>query len=140
LRQAEAVPYPAAALQAWGGLLQLRRSPGEDWPEAPASFVDWLAGQRARAEGRRDEAAAALRAAAGRAPLRPFARYALADLGAEDFAAVLGGQPGWFLAQRCRARLALERFRRREGTPGEFLEALQQAETAGYRPGGAEHY
>src|SRR5262249_484781 len=38
------------------------------------------------------------------------------------------------------ARLALHRFLRREGTPAEFLEAIQKAEAAGYRPGGAEHY
>jgi hypothetical protein len=140
LRQAEAGPYPPAALRAWQRLFDLRRAPGPDWPEAPGPLADWVAGQRARAEGRRDEAAAALRAASAVAALRPFARYALACLGEDDFAAVLASQPGWFLAQRCRARLALGRFCRREAAPGEWLEALQQAEAAGYRLTGAEHY
>jgi hypothetical protein len=139
LRQADSGPYPAAALEAWQQLFRWRRA-GADWPEAPAPFADWINGQRARAEGRPDEAVAALRAAAGLAPLRPFARYALACLGADDFAALLSSHPGWFLAQRCRARLALDRFRGRQGAPSELPEALQQAESAGYRPGGAEHY
>ncbi len=140
LRQAEAGPYPAAAIQAWQRLHELRAAPAPDWPEAPAACADWLAGQRARAEGRHDEAQATLRAASLPVPLRPFARYALACLGADDFAAVLASQPGLFLAQRCRARLALDQFLRRRGTPGELLEALQKAEAAGYRPHGAEHY
>ena len=139
LRQAESGPYPPAALQAWQRLFESRRAPGSDWPDAPAPFANWLAGQRARVEGSGDPVAA-LGSAADMAPLRPFARYALACLGAEDFASVLASLPGWFLAQRCRARLALDRFRRRQGTPGEFLEAIQAAEAAGYRPGGAEHY
>src|SRR5206468_5870155 len=100
---------------------------------------EWMNGQRARAEGRRAEAVAALRGAA-QMPLRPFALYALACLGEENFAAVLASQPGLFLAQRCRAQLALTRFCRREGTPGELLDALQQAESVGYHLGGAEHY
>lgn len=140
LRQAETGPYPAGALRAWQRLFELRRAAGPDWPEAAGPLADWVAGQRARAEGRHDEAAAALRTASAVAPLRPFARYALACLGADDFAAVLSSQPGWFLAQRCRARLALGRFCRREATPGELLEALQQADAAGYRLTAAEHY
>jgi tetratricopeptide (TPR) repeat protein len=63
LRQAESGPYPAAALQAWQQLFQARQATGTDWPEAPAAFANWLAGQRARAEGRPDEALAALREA-----------------------------------------------------------------------------
>jgi hypothetical protein len=138
LRQAEAGPYPPAALQAWQRLFQQRRTP--DWPDAPGPSADWVAGQRARSEGRHDEAVAALRAVSSGGPLSPFARYALACLGQDDFAGVLAGQPGWFLAQRCRGRLALVRFCRREAAPGELLEALQQAEAAGYRIAGAEHY
>jgi tetratricopeptide (TPR) repeat protein len=139
LRQAEAGPYPPAALQSWQRLFQLRRAPEPDWPEAPRALADWVTGQRARSEGRHDEALVALQALSA-GPLRPFARYALACLGHDDFAAVLAGQPGWFLAQRCRARLALGRFCRREAAPGELVEALQQSEAAGYRLAGAEHY
>jgi hypothetical protein len=138
LCQAESGPYPAAAIQAWQRLFDLRQAPVQDWPDAPQQYADWIAGQRARAEGRREEAA--LRAASAVAPLRPFARYALAGLAADDFADILASQPGWFVAQRCRARLALQRFLRRQGTPGELLEALQKAESANYRPGGVEHY
>jgi hypothetical protein len=140
LRQAEAGPYPATAIQTWQRLFDGRRSADPDLPEAPSFFGEWVAGQRARAEGQHAEAATALRIASNRPALRLFALYALACLGEGDFAAVLAGQPGLFLAQRCRAQLALARFCRREGTPGEFLEALQQAESAGYRPCGAEHY
>jgi len=140
LRQAEAGPYPPAALRAWQRVFGLRTAARPEWPEAPGRLADWDAGQRARAAGRRDEAAAALRRAATVGPLKPFARYGLACLGEDDSAAVLASQPGWFLAQRCRTRLVLERFCRREATPGELLEALQQAEAAGYRPVGADHY
>jgi hypothetical protein len=144
LRQAEAWPYPAAALQDWQRLFQLRSgaapSPEGLDPEASGPRHDWVAGQQARAEGRREEAVAALRAAQAAAPLAPFARYALACLGADDFAAVPAGQPGLFLAARCRARLALDRFCRREASPAELLEALQAAEAAGYRPDGLEHF
>jgi hypothetical protein len=140
LRQAEAGPYPVAALQAWQHLFQMRGSGGTDWPEAPARLADWVAGQRARAEGRHEEAVAALRAASGVPALRPFGCYALACFREDDFAAVLASQPGRFLVQRCRARLALARFCRREAAPGELLEALQQAEAADYRLNGAEHY
>jgi hypothetical protein len=90
--------------------------------------------------GRREEAVAKLQSAKSSPPLAPFARYALAALGEDDLAAVLSAQPGWFLAVRCRARLALDRFRRREAAPAEVLEALQQAEGAGYRPNEADHF
>lgn len=140
LRQAEAGPYPPAALQSWQRLFRLRRAPEPDWPETPGPLADWVAGQRARSDGRHDEAVAALQAVSSAGPLRPFARYALACLGHDDFAAVLAGQPGWFLAQRCRARLALGRFCRRQAAPGELAEALQQADAAGDRLAGAEHY
>ncbi len=140
LRQAEAGPYPPASLQAWQRIFDLRTAANPDWPETPGRLADWGAGQRARAAGQRDEAVRALRQAVLGGPLQPFARYGLACLGEDDLAAVLASQPGWFLAQRCRMRLLLERFCRRDATPGELLEAVQQAEAAGYRPAGAEHY
>jgi tetratricopeptide (TPR) repeat protein len=145
LRQAEAGPYPVAALRTWQQLLDLRSGRTMAPVEAvlgdvPGVWRDWLAGQRARAEGRCDEATTALRSAAAVPALAPFARYALACLGEGDFGAVLGGQPGWFLAARCRARVALDRFCRRDASPAEWLAALQLAETAGYRPPAAEHF
>ena len=140
LRQAEDGPYPPAALQAWQRIFRLRTAVRPEWPEVPAHLADWDAGQRARAEGRRDDALTALQRAARLGPVQTFARYGLACLGEGDLGAVLAGQPGPFLAQRCRMRQILERFCRREATPGELLEGLQQAETAGYRPVGAEHY
>jgi hypothetical protein len=140
LRQAEAGPYPSQAFQAWQRLAQLRRVPEPDWPDAHGPLADWVAGQRARSERRRDEAAAGLRAVSAAGPLHLFAHYALACLGQDDFAAVLASRPGSFLAHRCRARLALGRFCQREAAPGELLESLHQAEAAGYRLAGAEHY
>jgi hypothetical protein len=140
LRQSETGPYPPAALDNWRRHFQLRRAPQPDWPVAPGPLDDWRAAQRARAEGHHEEAAAALARAGSVSALHPFVRYVQACLGDGDFAAVLASQPGWFLAVRCRARLGLHRFCRRQASAGELLEALQQADAAGYRLAGTEHY
>ncbi|HEY7314393.1 MAG TPA: hypothetical protein VH643_33905, partial [Gemmataceae bacterium] len=131
LRQASEGPYPAAALRTWTARVEqrLRGEPDseEDAERAPAALRDFLKGQQARREGRAEEASAAYRAALECATVQPFARYGLACLGQEDVAGLLASQPGLFLAVRCRARLAVERFRRREATAAECLDALQQA-------------
>ncbi len=141
LRQTEAGPYPAAVLQRWQQIIASRSTNVVEpvWPEASGALTHLVAGQKAWSEGRRDEALAALRKVDS-VVLRPFARYARAALGDDDFAALLNAQPGWFLAMRCRARIALDRFRRSEISPTELLDALQQAESSGYRPQGAEHF
>jgi hypothetical protein len=90
-------------------------------------------------QGNTEEAIAAFHAALD-SPVRAFARYALACLRRDDLAAVLASQPGWFLAVRCRARLAVERFRRREASPAECLDVLGQAAAADYQDGAAEHF
>jgi hypothetical protein len=140
LRQAEAGPYPAAALGAWRQLFQLRRMPALEWPDVPPTLAPWRSARQAHAEGRHDEAARLLCATPAGDALRPFVSYVRACLGDGDIANVLATQPGWFLAVRCRARLGLDRFCRRLGAPGELLEVLQQAASSGYRPVGAEHY
>lgn len=130
---AEGALYPASALAAWRGALA-----GQEMA-APAALADYLQGQELRLKG---ETAAATRAfrAALETPAGPFVRYALAILGHDDFSALLAAQPGLFLAFRCRAQLAVERFRRREATPAEFLEALQLAGTVGYASAAANHF
>ncbi|HZT80302.1 MAG TPA: hypothetical protein VFA26_08775 [Gemmataceae bacterium] len=141
LKQAEEGPYPADALRAWRTLFELRsgQMPPESVPSVPPPELAALVrGQEARIDGRREEALAALREALAVPAAQPFARYALACLGQDDFAAVLAGQPGLFLAARCRARLVLERFARRQASPAELLEALDQA--AGYRSPAADHF
>jgi hypothetical protein len=142
LRQAAQGPYPAAALRAWATLVEHRRRGTAPTPEeagAAPTLKDYLDGQRARLEGQ-SGAAEAYRAALGSPAAQPFARYGLACLGQDDPAALLAAQPGLFLAVRCRARLALERFGRREISPAECLDALQQAATPGYRGEALDHF
>jgi hypothetical protein len=141
LRQAETGPFPGQALQIWRDLFDLGHptAPQEpNWPQATGTEAHWVAGQQARCAGQRPQAVSALRAAETAPLLLPFVRYALACLGEEDFAAVLAAQPGNFLAPRCRTHLIGQRFCRHEATPAELLDVLQQAETAGYRPTGAD--
>jgi tetratricopeptide (TPR) repeat protein len=142
LAQAREGPYPRGALDAWEDLC-LRRADGEGMEgveaNAPAALRDFLRGQEARLAGDRETAAAAYRAALEMPAVQPFARYALACLGQEDPAAVLAAQPGLFLAVRCRARAAGERFRRRQITPADYLDALGPATAVGYSDAGAEH-
>jgi hypothetical protein len=142
LARARQGPYPATALQTWAAALEHRLAGVELPPEqpAPVTLAEYLRGQEARSAGDNGVAADAYRTALARPAAAPFARYAMACLGLEDPAAVLAAQPGMFLALRCRARIARERFRRREITPGEFLDATAPAETAGYRNAALEHF
>jgi hypothetical protein len=144
LDEAGAGPYPATALQTWARLIE-RRSWGEtpaveEAGRIPPALTAFLAGQQARLAGDSEAAGAAYRAALASAAVQPFARYALTCLGQDDAAALLAAQPGLFLAVRCRARLARERFRARQATPAEYLDALQQADAAGNRDAAAEHF
>jgi hypothetical protein len=144
LRQAQERPYPAEALRNWTVCVEqrLRDEPTDEVEveHAPAALRDFLSGQRARREGRTEEAIAAYRAALNSPIAQPFARYGLACLGQEDFAGLLASQPGLFLAVRCRARLVMERFRRREATSAECLDVLQQAAVSGYQDTAVEHF
>jgi hypothetical protein len=101
-------------------------------PLSPAASA-WVRGQQARAEREPEHAIEALRAALGAALLKPFARYALACLGQDDFAALLAEAPGNFLAPRCRAWLTLVCFCRREATAADLLQAIQQTTAAGHK-------
>jgi hypothetical protein len=142
LRQAAQGPYPTAALRTWLALVEHRTRGTVPAPEeagAAPALSDYLRGQQARREGQ-GGAAEAYRAALGSPAAQPFARYGLVCLGQDDPAALLAAQPGLFLAVRCRARLALERFGRREINPAECLDALQQAATAGYRGEALDHF
>jgi tetratricopeptide (TPR) repeat protein len=144
LKQAEQGPYPAAALKVWRRAVE-RRLKGETPPLdslRPGSFLlgDLYRGHLARLAGQNDLAAAAYRQALTLPFAQPFAHYGLACLSQEDFAVLLAGQPGLYLALRCRARLALERFRKREITPTEFVEVLQQARNAGFQDVAAGHF
>jgi hypothetical protein len=144
LQQAREGPYPATALQTWTEKVEQRIS-GELGAEGEASrshpaLRDFRIGQQARGEGKTEEAIVAYRSALSSPAAQPFARYALACLGEDDLVALLASQPGLFLAVRCRARLILERFRRREVRPAECLDALQQAAVTGYRDAAAEHF
>jgi hypothetical protein len=144
LQQAREGPYPPAALETWTArIAQHGRGEAEAIEEAgrtPVALRDYRSGQEARRRGEMEQAIAAYRAALGSPAAQPFARYALACLGQDDLAGLLASQPGLFLAVRCRARLAQERFCRREASPAEYLDALQQAAAAGYQDAAAEHF
>ena len=141
LRQASAGPYPAAALRSWSARIEQRLGVegSTESERVPAALRDYLHGQKARREGRTEDALTAYRAALDSPLAQPFARYALACLGQEDLAALLASQPGLFLAVRCRARLTGERFRRREAGPAEYLDALRHAAVQGYQDAASEH-
>ena len=127
------LPYPAGALAEWRGLIGLRRDNTGFTAHVPVVLADLMRGHHARRDGHTDEALAAYRAVASSAAAQPFARYALATLGQDDPAALLASQPGLFLAVRCRALTALQKFRRRESSAAELLDALQHAAHAGYQ-------
>jgi hypothetical protein len=141
LRQAREGPYPLAALRNWTTKIEQRLG-GEAAAEerVPPALADYLRGQQLRREGRKEEASAGYRSALHSPPAQPFARYGLACLEQEDAAALLASQPGLFLAVRCRMRLTLQRFCRREATAAEFLETLRQAEFSGYEDAAVEPF
>ncbi len=138
LAEAERGPYPVAGLAEWRRLLEGRTRGALLDGGATPLLRDYLRGQAARQADQGDEAAAAYRAALAGPVGQPFARAGLAALGQDDWATVLASQPGLFLAVRCRARIALERFRQRQIAPAELLDALHQA--ANYQSGASEHF
>jgi len=144
LKQAEQGPYPAAALQAWRRAIEQRlkgETPALDASRpVPFLLTELLHGHVARLAGQNDAAAQAYREAATVPFAQPFARYGLACLNQDDFTAIMNSQPGLFLALRCRARLALDRFQKREISPAECLEILQQARSAGFQDVATEHF
>jgi hypothetical protein len=130
-------PYSGPALQHWRALWQARHEPQKlefSALSVSARVLPLIRGQQTRLEGNSDEAVRQLTAGSDEEAILPFLRYALACLGREDFAALLASQPGLFLALRCRARETLERFRRREASAAEFLDALDRAAAVQYFP------
>ncbi len=143
LTQAQKGPYPVSALVRWRKLLEWRvkgNGPVEQAELLSPLLGDLIRGQQARLAGKTEAAVAALRQARTVVAVEPFARYALAGLGQEDFAAILASQPGLFVALRCRVRQAVERFRTRQAPPPELLDALQQASSVQFRDPAAEHF
>ncbi len=141
LNQAQAGLYPQTALQDWSARIE-RRLGGrscDDGKVSPTLRV-FIRGQQLRRDGRIEQAIAAYRVAETNPSIQPFARYALVCLGREDGAELLSQQPGLFLAVRCRARLTIERFRRREASPAELLDALRLAESQGYQEAASKHF
>jgi hypothetical protein len=143
LKQAKKGPYPASALARWRSLLEWRVK-GDLNVENPELFSpllgDLIRGQQARINGATEEALAALQQARSVPAVEAFARYALGCLGQDDLGAVLAGQPGLFLALRCRVRLTLERFRARQAPPVELLDVLQQAASVQFHDPAIEHF
>jgi tetratricopeptide (TPR) repeat protein len=139
LKRVENCPYPRPALESWRRAVSGAEAALP--PFVPVALRDLERGCRALAEARTKDAVAAFRAALGSAPALPFARYALACLGHDNFTEILAAQPGPFLAVRCRLWLALERFRLRQGTPTEWLETLKREGRLGFVPGRkVEHF
>jgi hypothetical protein len=134
------LPYPVVAITEWRGLIGLRRDNSGFAAHVPVVLSDLMRGHQARRDGHNDEALAAYRIATSSAAAQPFARYALATLGQDAPAALLASQPGLFLAVRCRALTALQKFQRRESTAAELLDALQHAAHAGYHSAAVEHF
>jgi hypothetical protein len=129
-------PYPPGVVAAWQTICEVRQQPTSA-PEVPlpdpAFLASWQRGQQLRQEGRLDEARATFREALAVPLVRPFARYALACLGQDDWAGILTSQPGLFLTIRCRTQLVAQRFRQRKASAAEMLDALRQAEKHGFR-------
>jgi hypothetical protein len=132
---------PASALKVWERLLAYRAgSASAESAVADCATPDaFFRGQAHRLGGRAGEATVAHRAALT-GPSEAFARYALARMGDGDFAALIASQPGHFLALRCRAQIAIDRFRVREASPAECLDKLQLARSAGYQGILADHF
>jgi hypothetical protein len=136
-------PYPLQALERWRRLVQQRINRTALVVEAaspPTLLADYLRGQQARLENEPEQACAAYRAALVSPLARPFAHYALACLGEEDLAAVLEGQPGLFLAIRCRIKRAIARFRQRQMSPAELLDPLRYAHAVEYDDPELDHF
>jgi hypothetical protein len=114
-----------------GGSISQLGTPSGRWALSETA-AQWVRGQEARTEGNTEQAVESLRSAQSSVLLKPYARYALACLGREDFANLLGDLPGPFLAARCRLWLTLARFCRGETTAGELTTAVQQAIAAGH--------
>jgi hypothetical protein len=81
---------------------------------------------------------ASLEIAATLPRLTAYVRYARAMQGQTDFAAVLAGLPGAFLAGRCRLWQALTRFCRREASAAELLGVFEQARRSDHGTVGLE--
>lgn len=143
LEQADKGFYPSRARERWRKLLEWRSLATEvlDVAELESPLLHDLArGQQARREGNSDEAIAALQQARGNPVVEPFARYALACLGKDDPSAILSGQPGLFLAVRCRVRQTLERFRTRQASPADLLDVLHSAGATHFSDPVADHF
>ncbi len=116
-------PYRASAIEEW-------RAAVRDRAAGRAVTLDHLPpGWRDFVEAPRE--AGALRAVT-RPAVAPLVRYALCVLGEDSAAEVLTLPLPVSLAQRLRARLAAERFLRREVGHAETLEALTLAERGGF--------
>ena len=143
LKRVSGLPYPRVALDTWRRAVE-EAGPSLELGESafvPAVLRDLGRGYRALGTGNTSEAIEAFRAALNQPVAAAFARYSLAWVGHDDYATVLAAQPGFFLAVRCRVWLALERFRRRQGTPAEWIETLQRESRRGFVPGRVvEHY
>ncbi len=142
LKRVEGLPYPRAVLETWRHAVERDGPAGHQAEEfVPAILRDLGRGYRAAGEGRIAEAVEAFRAARDQPVASAFARYSIARLGHESFSDVLAAHPGLFLALRCRVWLALERFRLRQGSPGEWLETLKREGRLGFIPGRVvEHF
>jgi hypothetical protein len=143
LAQADRGPYPAGARERWRRLLTWRNQATGVADEAELQsplLRDLARGQQARLEGNLVEASAALQQARGNSVSEPFARYALACLGKDDPAALLAGQPGLFLAVRCRVRQMVERFRTRQASTSELLDALHSSSATKFSDPSVEHF
>ena len=131
-------PYPASALADWRHFLNARLRGESIVGVAPAGWQDDIDGQDARAVGRTEEAIPRYRAALATPTVQPFAAHALWCLGERDMP--MSQPPGLFFAVRARMLQAVVRFCRRESGPGQFLDALDQADRAGVEVAGFDLY
>jgi tetratricopeptide (TPR) repeat protein len=137
LRRIEELPYPPAAFETWRRAVEQSDVAGF----VPVVLRDLECGYRAILAGCTPDATESFRAAVALPAAAPFARYALARLGHDNFADILAARPGLFLAVRCRVRLALERFRLRETSAADWLDTLHREGRLGYVPSSAiDHF
>jgi tetratricopeptide (TPR) repeat protein len=142
LQKAREAVYPAATLETWSGLVQTRATGATETQGIPSSPLlhDLQRGHSALLEGQLEQATAAFRAALTQPVAQPFARYALARLGQDEFTALLATPLPLFLAVRCRVWSMLERFRQREAAPADWLDAVKSAGAAGVNDPTFEHF